>query len=79
MASVANTSQKIESPWLSLKQAGQYAHRHPQTLAREINAGRLRAARIGGKREFFLIAAWIDEWMADQAPTIIQPVRRRSF
>lgn len=68
----------IESPWLSLKQAAQYAHRHPQTLSREIRAGRLRAARIGERREYFLIAPWIDEWMESQAAPIVLPIRRRT-
>jgi hypothetical protein len=66
-----------DSPWWNLKRGAAYADRHPQTLAREIKAGRLRAARIGDRKEYFLLKEWIDDWMESQA--LVVPVRRRSF
>ena len=66
-----------DSPWLNPQQASQYAHRHPQTLAREVRAGRLRAARVGGRGEYFYRAEWLDEWLEGQAlPIVITPRRR---
>jgi hypothetical protein len=69
----------MDSPWMNLRTGAAYAHRHPQTLAKEIKAGRLRAARVGQRREYFLLKEWIDEWMESQATPIVIPVRRRHF
>ena len=68
-----------ESPWLNLKLGAAYAHRHPQTLAKEVKAGRLRAARIGQRREYFFLKEWIDDWMESQAVPIAMPLRRRTL
>ena len=32
-------------------------------IYREVRAGRLRAARVGGRRELRLLDQWIDEWL----------------
>ena len=38
-------------PWLNLAQAAARVGRGRRFLLKEVNAGRLRAARIGGKQE----------------------------
>jgi hypothetical protein len=47
-------------------------------LAREIAAGRLRAARVGGRGEFVLRREWIDAWLEDLARPVAAQVRRRA-
>lgn len=67
-----------DSPWMKSPEAAQYAKRSKQTLAREVNAGRLRAARVGGRGELLFRREWIDAWVEDQAAPIVTPVRRRA-
>jgi len=66
------------SPWLTAAEAAQYAKRGKRFLAREVKAGRLRAAVIGGRRELFFRTDWIDAWLDDQAMPIVLPMRRRA-
>lgn len=63
--------------WKNLKAAAEYVHRHPQTLTREVNRGRLRAAKVGGRGEYFFREEWLDEWMESQSTPIVMPLRRR--
>jgi hypothetical protein len=71
------SDQPIESPWLKLTTEGaQYAKRGGRFLTREVNAGRLRAARIGGRGELFARREWIDEWMEASARPVM--VARKS-
>jgi excisionase family DNA binding protein len=51
------------SPWLTVREATHIAKCGPKTLRREIAAGRLRAARIGGRRDIRIHRDWIDEWL----------------
>jgi excisionase family DNA binding protein len=53
-----------ESPWLTVKEAAARARCGIKTIYREVNAGRLKAARVGGRRELRLLATWVDEWLA---------------
>ena len=51
------------SPWLTIDEARQVAKVGARLLYREIKAGRLRAARIGGRREIRVHVDWISEWL----------------
>lgn len=51
------------SPWLTVDEAAQRARCGVKTIYREVRAGRLRAARVGGRRELRLLSAWVDEWL----------------
>jgi len=66
------------SPWRTLKQAAARAKRGTRFLAKEVKAGRLRAARIGGRREIITRDEWIDEWIEAQAEPLPVPMRRRA-
>lgn len=57
------------TPWLTVDEAAQRARCGVKTIYREVRAGRLRAARLGGRRELRLLAAWVDEWLV-RATTI---------
>jgi excisionase family DNA binding protein len=52
-----------QSPWLTVEEAAQRARCGIKTIYREVRAGRLRAARVGGRRELRLLPAWVDEWL----------------
>lgn len=68
----------LSSPWLTLHQAATYAKRSRKFLAREVTDGRLRAARVGGRRELFFRPEWIDEWLEDLATPVMVTTRRRA-
>ena len=52
-----------QSPWLTVTDAADRARCGVKTIYREVQAGRLRAARIGGRRELRLLPEWIDDWL----------------
>jgi excisionase family DNA binding protein len=52
-----------ESRWLTAEEAATYARTGVKTIYREVRAGRLRAAKVGGRRELRLTREWIDEWL----------------
>jgi excisionase family DNA binding protein len=49
--------------WLTVKQASARAQCGANMLYPEVRAGRLRAARVGGKRSLRFRAEWVDEWL----------------
>lgn len=51
------------TPWLTVKEAAARARCGPKTVYREVRARRLRAARVGGRRELRFRAVWVDEWL----------------
>jgi excisionase family DNA binding protein len=51
------------SPWLTPAEAAQRARVGIKTIYREVRAGRLKAARVGGRRELRLLAEHIDTWL----------------
>ena len=57
----------VRSPWLTVEEAAGRARCGPKLIYREVRAGRLRAARIGGRRELRLKPEWIDEWLLRSA------------
>lgn len=70
-----NSAQSIaETDWRTVKQACKIAQCGPKQLYREIAAGRLRAARIGGRRDLRIHKRWIDEWLETAAtPVDVKP------
>ena len=54
----------LASPWLTVKEAAERARCGVKTVYREVAAGRLKAARIGGRRELRFLADWIDQWLS---------------
>jgi len=63
--------------WKTLNQAGAYLSRSPRFLSREIRAGRLRAARIGGRGEYLTCDRWLDDFV-EPASKPIEVLRRRA-
>lgn len=54
---------ETSSPWLTVIEAAERARCGPKLIYREVRAGRLRAARVGGRRELRLLVEWVDEWL----------------
>jgi excisionase family DNA binding protein len=46
-----------------VNEAAKRARCGPKLIYREVNAGRLKAAKVGGRRELRVLAEWIDEWL----------------
>jgi excisionase family DNA binding protein len=63
-----------QSPWLTVNEAAERAKCGDRLLRREINAGRLRAARLGLRRDIRLHVDWVDAWL--RASAEIVEVRR---
>lgn len=63
-----NTRRADELPWLTVEQGAERAQLSKKTLYAEVRAGRLRAARVGGRRVLRFRAEWIDQWLDKSAP-----------
>jgi excisionase family DNA binding protein len=66
------------SPWKNLDQAAAYLGRGRRFVAREVKAGRLRAARIGGRGEILVRSEWLDAYVLEQSTVVELPARRRA-
>lgn len=61
-------------PWWDFKHdTPTYSGFGYRLLLNEVKAGRLRAARVGGRRELLTCRAWVDEWIT--ARTVVVPVK----
>ena len=60
--------------WLTRRDAAAYAQVSEATIGREVRVGRLRHARVGGRRALRFRRAWIDDWLA-----VAQPVEDSPF
>jgi excisionase family DNA binding protein len=68
----------LDSPWLTAADAARYLKRGRRFVLAEVHAGRLRAARIGGRREVLTTRDWCDQYVIDQAAPINFTNRRRA-
>jgi excisionase family DNA binding protein len=66
-----------ESPWLTVKEACAVAKVGIKLIYREVAAGRLRAARIGSRRDIRIHREWIHSWLEASAKPV-EMVRRRA-
>ena len=53
----------IDSPWWRIREAAQYARCGPKVIYNAVRAGRLRAVRLGGRRELRIRRDWVDAWL----------------
>ena len=64
----------MSSEWLDVEGAALHAKCGKRLIYHEVQRGRLRAARIGGRRELRFLATWIDAWLlASSTPEIVNP------
>jgi excisionase family DNA binding protein len=60
MSTMSGTSER----WLTRRDAAAYARLSEATIGREARRGRLRCAKVGGRRALRFRREWIDEWLA---------------
>jgi excisionase family DNA binding protein len=60
-------SEQPTSPWRTVGQAAARAQTGEKLIYREVKAGRLKAARVGGRRELRFRDEWIDCWLEQSA------------
>ncbi len=58
-ATAAAESPGAPSHWLTARQAAKRANTGLRVIYDAVRAGDLRAARVGGRREFRFLAAWV--------------------
>jgi excisionase family DNA binding protein len=64
----------MRNEWLTVGEAAAHAKCGKRSIYTGVQSGRLRAARLGGRRELRFLAEWIDAWLlASSAPEIINP------
>jgi excisionase family DNA binding protein len=64
----------MSNEWWDVDQAAAHAKCGKGTIYAEVRRGRLRAARLGGRRELRFLPAWIDAWLlASATPEIVNP------
>ncbi len=77
--SASTTTAAPASPWLTVPEAAQRARVGARTVYNAINAGQLRAAKIGARGQFRILEAWCDSWLeACAAPVVVSAQRRRA-
>ena len=54
---------QTDTVWLTIQQAARRVSVSDRTLRREIASGRLRVARVGGRRCIRLRPEWVDQWL----------------
>jgi excisionase family DNA binding protein len=65
----------MSTEWLDVTDAARHAKCGKRLIYREVQQGRLRAARIGGRRELRFLSTWIDAWLlAASTPAIVNPL-----
>jgi excisionase family DNA binding protein len=68
-ADPAQTTAGQPPAWLTVTEAADHVRVGARTIYGEVRAGRLRAARVGGRRELRFRTAWLDAWLeASAAP-----------
>jgi excisionase family DNA binding protein len=50
-------------PWLRLRECAALVQAHEATLRREIARGRLRHARLGGRKSIRIRRSWLNAWL----------------
>jgi len=61
------------SPWLTATEAAERARVSKDLVYAEVRAGRLRAARVGGRRAIRTRAEWVDAWLDAAATPVEEP------
>lgn len=65
-----------DDPWLRLSQCADRGQVHEATLRREIRRGRLRHARVGGRKSIRIRASWLDAWLEASSMPVEVAVKR---
>jgi excisionase family DNA binding protein len=62
------------SPWLTVREAAERARCGARSIYCAVQAGTLRAARLGGRKELRFLPEWVDDWLlATSTPVPVSP------
>lgn len=70
------SSGEAASPWLNIKEAAAYARRSHGTLRHAVKVGRLRAARVGERKQLLFRREYLDAWLEAQLTPAAPPAWR---
>lgn len=73
MTTSADRQVQPVADWITLEQAARRARVSTATLRREIARGRLRHARVGGRKAIRLRPGWVDAWLEAAAAPVEAP------
>jgi excisionase family DNA binding protein len=59
----------IASPWMRIREASAYVRCGPKLLYRSVREGKLKAVRLGGRRDLVFRQSWLDEFLEAGATT----------
>lgn len=64
----------MATDWLTVLEAAAHARCGKRSIYLAVAQGRLRAARLGGRRELRFLPEWLDAWLlASSTPEIVSP------
>ena len=64
----------MPTEWLTVDDAARHAKCGKRSIYSAVRRGKLRAARLGGRRELRFLAEWIDAWLlASSTPVDVMP------
>lgn len=69
MTERVNPSLPEFTPWWTITQGALYVQCGEKLLYREVRAGRLKAIRIGGRRDIRTRREWCDAWLESHLPS----------
>jgi hypothetical protein len=64
------TSVPQDDDWLTVQLSATEAKCHPATIRRECAGGRLRFARIGGRKAIRIRRSWLNDWLERSATPV---------
>jgi excisionase family DNA binding protein len=66
------TAAAVVPDWLTVKEAAARVKVSDKLIYHAIKQGRLRAARLGTRKDIRILSTWLDAWaMAESTPTVI--------
>jgi len=67
---VESATQQNGTTWARLSDEAQRVQLHIQTLRRACRTGKLRHARVGGRRSIRLKPEWTDAWLLEESTPV---------
>jgi excisionase family DNA binding protein len=58
------------SQWLTVREAASHANCGERSIYNAVRSGKLRAARLGGRRELRFLTEWIDAWLLESSTPV---------
>jgi excisionase family DNA binding protein len=61
----------VASPWLDVREAAVRAKCGTRSIYSAVQAGKLQAAKLGGRRELRFLTEWIDAWLLGTSTPVL--------